>query len=194
MDEKIFEQKKLLRKEMRARRKSLSEIERETFSNEIIKKFLVQEIYKTSEVIMAYVSMAEEVQLQKLFVEVFAGKKILAVPLIVGKGKMQAVEVPNFDALQVGDFGILTVRADLRKIIAPEKIDCVIVPGAAFDLNFNRLGLGGGYYDKFLPYAVNAKKIALAYDFQIVDAVPTQPHDFKVDMIISEKRILPLLL
>lgn len=194
MDEKIFEQKKLLRKEMRARRKSLSEIERETFSNEIIKKFLAQEIYKTSEVIMAYVSMAEEVQLQKLFVEVFAGKKILAVPLIVGKGKMQAVEVPNFDALQVGDFGILTVRADLRKIIAPEKIDCVIVPGAAFDLNFNRLGLGGGYYDKFLPYAVNAKKIALAYDFQIVDAVPTQPHDFKVDMIISEKRILPLLL
>lgn len=194
MDEKIFEHKKLLRKEMRARRKSLSEIERETFSNEIIKKFLAQEIYKTSEVIMAYVSMAEEVQLQKLFVEVFAGKKILAVPLIVGKGKMQAVEVPNFDALQVGDFGILTVRADLRKIIAPEKIDCVIVPGAAFDLNFNRLGLGGGYYDKFLPYAVNAKKIALAYDFQIVDVVPTQPHDFKVDMIISEKRILPLLL
>ena len=187
-----MEEKILLRKKMRARRKSLTEIERETFSNEIIKKFLAQEIYKTSEVIMAYVSMAEEVQLQKLFTEVFGSKKILAVPLIVGKGEMQAVEVPNFDALEVGEFGILTVRADSRKIIAPEKINCVIVPGAAFDLNFNRLGLGGGYYDKFLPHAVNAKKIALAYDFQIVDAVPTQPHDFKVDMIISEKRIFKL--
>jgi len=52
------------------------------------------------------------------------------------------------------------------------------------------LGLGGGFYDKFLTRAVNAKKIALAYDFQIVEKVPTEPHDFKVDMIISEKRIL----
>ena len=139
---------------------------------------------------MAYVSMAEEVQLRKIFIDAFKNKKILAIPLIVGKGEMCAVEVPNFDALEVGDFGILTVRKDLRKFIEPEKINCVIVPGAAFDLNFNRLGLGGGYYDKFLPRAVNAKKIAVAYDFQIVDAVPTEPHDFKVDMIITEKRII----
>ncbi len=184
--------KKTLRKEMRARRKSLTEIERENFSNEIVKKFLAQEIYQSSKIIMAYVSMSEEVQLQKIFVEVFNSKKILAVPLIVGKGEMCAVEVPNFDALEIGDFGILTVRADLQKIIEPEKMNCVIVPGAAFDLNFNRLGLGGGYYDKFLPRAVNAKKIALAYDFQIVDDLPTEPHDFKVDMIITEKRIIKI--
>ena len=192
MNEKIIEYKKLLRREMRARRKSLTEIERQTFSNEIVKKFLAQEIYQSSKIIMAYVSMAEEVQLQKIFVDAFNSKKILVVPLIVGKGEMCTVEVPNFDALEVGEFGILTVRADLRKIIEPEKIHCVIVPGAAFDLNFNRLGLGGGYYDKFLPRAVNAKKIALAYDFQIVDAVPNEPHDFKVDMIITEKRIVKI--
>ena len=182
--------KKLLRKEMRARRKSLTEIEREIFSNEITEKFLAQEIYQTSEFLMAYVSMAEEVQLQKIFTDAFNRKKILAIPLIIGKGEMAAVEVPNFESLEIGEFGILTVRKDLRKIIAPEKINCVIVPGAAFDLNFNRLGLGGGYYDKFLPRAVNAKKIALAYDFQIVENVPTEPHDFKVDMIITEKRII----
>mgnify|MGYP002624333579 FL=1 len=175
---------------MRTWRKSLTEIERENFSNAIVKKFLAQDAYKNSQVIMAYVSMAEEVQLQKIFVDAFNSKKILAIPFIVGKGEMLAVEVPNFDALEVGDFGILTVRKDLRKFIDAEKINCVIVPGAAFDLNFNRLGLGGGYYDKFLPRAVNAKKIALAYDFQIVDAVPTEPHDFKVDMIITEKRII----
>ena len=80
-----MEEKNLLRKKMRARRKSLSEIERETFSNEIIKKFLSQEIYQTSEIIMAYVSTAEEVQLQKIFTDAFNRKKILAVPLIVGK-------------------------------------------------------------------------------------------------------------
>ena len=181
--------KKFLRQEMRARRKSLTEIERETLSNKIADTFLNQPVYKNSKIVMAYISMAEEVQLQKIFDDAFNSKKILAIPLIVGK-EMQAVEVPNFDSLEVGDFGILTVRSDLRKIIEPEKINCVIVPGAAFDLNLNRLGLGGGYYDKFLPRAVNAKKIALAYDFQIVNAVPAEPHDFPVDMIITEKRII----
>ena len=182
--------KKLLRKEMRARRKALTEFERQNLSNEITKKFLATDIYKNSQVVMAYVSMAEEVQLQKIFDDAFNSKKILAVPLIVGAGEMQAVQVKSFDALEVGEFGILTVREDSRKFIDAEKINCVIVPGAAFDLNLNRLGLGGGFYDKFLPRAVNAKKIALAYDFQILDAVPTEPHDFKVDMIITEKRII----
>ena len=182
--------KKTLRKKIQARRKSLTEFERQNLSNAIVEKFLAQEIYKTSKIIMAYVSMAEEVQLQKIFINAFESKKILAVPLIIGKGEMCAVQVPNFDALEIGEFGILTVKKDLQKIIDAEKINCVIVPGAAFDFNFNRLGLGGGYYDKFLPRAVNAKKIALAYDFQIVDAVPTEPHDFKVDMIITEKRII----
>ena len=185
-----MEEKILLRKQMRTRRKSLTEFEREIFSNEIIKKFLSLSIYKNSAIIMAYVSTPEEVQLQKIFVDAFNNKKILAVPFITGKGEMQAVEVPNFDALEIGAFGILTVKESLRKIIQPEKLNCIIVPGAAFDLNFNRLGLGGGYYDKFLPRAVQAKKIALAYDFQIVNAVAVEPHDFKVDMIISEKRIL----
>lgn len=185
-----MEEKILLRKKMRTRRKSLTDFERQNFSSEIIKKFLAQEVYQNSKIVMAYVSMSEEVQLHEIFIDAFARKKILAIPLIIGKSEMAAVEVPNFDALEVGDFGILTVRADLRKIIEPEKINCVIVPGAAFDLNFNRLGLGGGYYDKFLIRAVNSKKVALAYDFQIVDAVPIEPHDFKVDMIITEKRIL----
>lgn len=182
--------KKSLRKEMRARRKSLTEIERTNLSNAVVEKFLAQDVYKNSAVVMAYVSMAEEIQLQKIFVDAFNSKKILAIPLIVGKGEMSAVEVPNFDALEIGEFGILTVREDSRKFIDAEKINCVIVPGAAFDIHKNRLGLGGGFYDKFLSRAVNAKKIALACDFQILENVPTEPHDFKVDMIITEKRII----
>ena len=114
---------------MRARRKSLTEIERENFSNAIVEKFLALDVYKNSEIIMAYVSMAEEVQLQKIFVDAFNNKKILAIPFIVGKGKMLAVEVPNFDALEVGDFGILTVRQENRKFVDVKEIDCVIVPG-----------------------------------------------------------------
>ena len=186
----MLERKKLLRREMRARRKSLTEIEREKFSDVIMGKFLAQEIYQRAEIVMAYVSMPEEVQLKKIFVDALNRKKILAIPLITGKGEMQPVIVPDFNALEVGAFGIYTVREGLRKFVDAEKINCVIVPGAAFDVNKNRLGLGGGYYDKFLPRAVAAKKIALAYDFQIVDTLPTEPHDSPVDMIITEKRII----
>lgn len=182
--------KKLLRKEMRARRQSLTEIERATFSDAITEKFLAQEIYLRAEILMAYVSMPEEVQLQKILTAALNCGKILAVPYVVGAGEMVAVELPNLDALEVGAYGISTVRADLLKFIDAKKINCIIVPGAAFDVHKNRLGLGGGFYDKFLLQALNAKKIALAYDFQIVDALPAEPHDFPVDMIITERRIL----
>ena len=104
---------------------------------------------------------------------------------------MQAVEVPNFEALEVGEFNILTVKPELRKFIEPARIEVVIVPGAAFDLSGGRLGLGGGYYDRFLPLAVNAKKIALAYDFQLVDALPTEPHDTKINFILTLERSCP---
>ena len=168
-----------------AERAAISHDERDRISHELIKKFLSTEIYRASKIIMAYASTPDELQLTELFAACFADKKILAIPFIVGKGEMRAVEVPSFDALEVGAFNIQTVKAAFRKFIEPAQIDCVIVPGAAFDLNGGRLGLGGGYYDRFLPLAVNAKKIALAYDFQLVDNLPLEEHDVKLDAILT---------
>lgn len=180
--------KKFLRQEFLAKRAAISITERDRISHELIKKFLATEIYRTSKILMAYASMPDELQLNELFAACFADKKILAIPLIIGKGEMLAVEVPNFDALEVGEYNILTVKRELRKFIAPAQIDCVIVPGAAFDVHGGRLGMGGGYYDRFLPLAVNAVKIALAYDFQLVDSLPLETHDAKIDAILTTER------
>lgn len=182
--------KKILRREMRALRKSLLPAQRESLSAEIVQKFLSLEIYQAAGTVMAYVSTPEEIQLRGIFSDAFAQGKTLAIPLIVGAGEMLPVVVPNFDALEVGAFGIYTVKENLREFVSAEKIDCVVVPGAAFDVNFNRLGLGGGYYDKFLPTAFNAKKVALAYDFQLVEEIPVEPHDSPVDIILTEKRFI----
>ena len=181
----LKEQKKILRQEFLAKRAAVPHDKRDRISHELIKKFLTTEIYREAKVIMAYASTPDELQLAELFAACFDDKKILAIPYIVGKGAMQAVEVPNFDALEIGAFNILTVKSELRNFIEPAQIDCVIVPGAAFDLSGGRLGLGGGYYDRFLPLAVNAKKIALAYDFQLVDSLPTEEHDAKIDMVLT---------
>ena len=178
-------QKKILRREFLSKRAAIPHDERDRISHELIKKFLATEIYREAKIIMAYASTPDELQLNELFAACFADKKILTIPFIVGKGRMRAVEVPNFDALEVGEFNILTVKRELRKFIDPAQIDCVIVPGVAFDVRGNRLGLGGGFYDRFLPRAVNAKKIALAYDFQLVDSLPTEAHDANINYILA---------
>ena len=179
-----MESKKLLRKKFLEMRRAIPTAERDFVSHELIKKFLATNFYRDAKIIMAYASTPDEIQLNELFAACFADKKILTIPFIIGKGEMRAVEVPDFNSLEVGEFNILTVKHG--KFIEPAQIDCVIVPGAAFDKNFNRLGLGGGYYDKFLP-KTNAKKIALAYDFQVVESLPTEAHDAKIDAIFTAK-------
>lgn len=179
--------KKTLRQEFLSKRAAIPHNERNRISHELIKKFLATEIYRTSKIIMAYASTPDEIQLNELFAACFDNKKILAIPFIIGKGEMKAVEVPSFDALEVGEFNILTVKQN-QNFIVPAQIDCVIVPGLAFDKNGGRLGMGGGFYDKFLPLAINAKKIAFAYDFQLVDALPLEAHDAIIDFVLTTER------
>ena len=72
-----------------------------------------------------------------------------------------------------------------------EDIDLMIIPGAAFDLSGNRIGYGGGYYDILLSERRREiPVVALAYEEQLVDKIPSEKHDVKVDMIITDNRII----
>ena len=175
---------------MRSKRASMSTEERMKASHKIVTNLLENPIYKSSSTIMAYASMPEEIQLNELFDNAFDSDKTLAIPLIIGSGTMRPVFLPSMDSLEAGDFGILTVRQDCRKFVDFSDIDCIIVPGAAFDRSGNRLGLGGGYYDRFLKRVPQAKRIALAFDYQLIDNIPIESHDAKVDVIITESETL----
>ncbi len=190
MSEDIFTQKKILRKEMRIKRSEFSREELEKASHGIISKLLAHPAYLNAKSVMAYESMPEEIQLREFFEDCFAKGKKVSIPFIVGRGNLRPVLLPAIDALEVGDFGILTVRKDLRKFADMNELDCVIVPGAAFDVHGNRLGLGGGYYDRFLKLVPNAKKIALACDFQVKEDLPITPQDSAVDIVITPTRII----
>ena len=182
-DEKISAQKKILRREILARLRSMPSDEKKIFDNALTKKFLDSSSYRRAKILMAYMSTAEEVQLNEIISAALAEEKIVAVPLIDGR-EMHAVQLPNLDAVEVGAYWIATVAGE-KIFIDAEKINCVIVPGVAFDAECFRLGRGAAFYDKFLPRAVHAEKIALAYDCQIVEKVPTAPHDFPVDAVIT---------
>lgn len=179
--------KKILRKEFISRRKNLSAVERENLSKIITEKFLATEIFKKSQIIMAYLSMPDELQLNSLIEKSFALNKKICVPVIIGRGIMRASLIKSFSDLEVGEYNILTVKKNLQEFIEPNQINCVIVPGAAFDKNCNRLGMGGGYYDRFLKLT-HAKKIALAFDFQVTEKLPAENFDVAVDEIITERR------
>lgn len=94
--------------------------------------------------------------------------------------------------LTPGRFGIPEPSAELPEVVAGD-IDLMLVPGLAFDGAGHRLGTGGGYYDEWLEQAGASRPhvVGVAYDFQIVDACPTEPRDQTVDAVVTDARVLP---
>ena len=179
--------KKTLRREMLARRRTYSAEERARASDTICRCVRQQAVLQEARTIMLYASTEEEIDLYPLMETLLEEGRRIVLPEIVGRGVMEARALPAMDALIDGAFGILTPDPARGAIIPPEEIDVIIVPGAAFDESGGRLGLGGGYYD-FLPRAVDAVRLVLAFDFQIVPDVPMGMQDARVDIILTECR------
>jgi 5-formyltetrahydrofolate cyclo-ligase len=102
---------------------------------------------------------------------------------------MHAVEVSSFDdhIMEVDEHGVRMPVGG--RLVVPETIDLVVVPALAYDPGGNRLGRGGGYYDRFLGrLRRSATKVGLAFDVQIIDDVPVEERDVQVDMIVTDRR------
>lgn len=181
--------KKELRKKMVAFRRSLTKEQRAEKSRAILQRLYEEPAFQKAKTIFAYASMPDEVQLYDLLREALKQGKRVGLPLITGRGLMEVVKLPSLDALAAGEFGILTVKKELQEIIPGSDIDLIIVPGAAFSERGDRLGLGGGYYDRYLSdKAPQAFRAALTFDGQITAQVPMEAHDAKVNLILTETR------
>lgn len=177
--------KKLLRQKMLELRKNFPAEQRLSASKQIIENFLRLDIVQTAANIFAYAPTAEEVQIDPLLENLLSSGKNVSIPFIISKSEMVAAKIDSLQSLIAGKFGIRT--APEVEIVPESEIDLVIVPGLAFDRSGNRLGLGAGYYDRFLEKIPRAWKIALAYDFQLVETVPTDIHDQKIGALVTEK-------
>ena len=181
--------KRDLRRRMLACRRALSVEERSSRSAAITEKLLSLEAVQKARTVFAYAAMEDEVQTEPLIASLLDRGKRVAIPLVIGKRSMEAALVPSMDALETGAYGILTVRAERREFLPPQEIDCVIVPGVAFGLDGSRLGMGGGYYDAFLPRAERAVRVAAAFQCQISEDIPSLPYDCGVDWIVTEQGV-----
>ena len=146
--------------------------------------------WKDAKVIAITVSKKTEVDTYGIIQKGWDQKKTMVVPRADFKTKkMTFYKLTSFSQLEEQRYGLMEPKQTLCQKISNHDIHLVVVPGVAFDINGNRLGYGGGFYDRFLATS-HAKTIALAFDCQIINEVPMESHDKKLDQIISENGFL----
>lgn len=145
---------------------------------------------KEAKKIACYVSKGREVGTHSLINEWIKEGKEVYVPHTLWQNKMEFSRITNFEEMAEGKFGVLEPQ---QPSLPEQDIEVVIIPGAAFDKQGNRLGYGRGFFDRAvssLKYLKNCVKIGLAYDFQVLDKLERKKWDLKVDYIITESKII----
>lgn len=148
-------------------------------SEVILSKLEQHPDFQKARIVMIYSALPDEVQTQA-FLEKWRHKKKIILPTVVGDDIIP-VELAESTGFAVGDFNILEPQNEPYT----GDYDLIVVPGVAFDRNGNRIGRGRGYYDRFLCKHLNIKRIGICFDFQLVDEVPTEDNDIKMDEVIS---------
>ncbi|MFH1448803.1 MAG: 5-formyltetrahydrofolate cyclo-ligase [bacterium] len=154
--------------------------------------FSLQEVSK-AQIIFTYVNFGSEVATREIIMELIKQKKKVAVPLALPKEKRLLIsEIKNMEEeLEIGTFGILEPKVNYRRIISPQEVDLVIVPGVVFDQEGYRIGYGGGYYDRFLlELRKDVTCLGLAFQLQIVKSFPRDLNDLPVHLIVTEKETI----
>jgi len=174
-------------------RDALTRDERQVKSSAIGLKLLEQADYIGSGTILFYLNFRSEAATRTMIgAALTAGKKVLLPKVDRKAHRLKLFEVKDLGAdLEAGYMGIYEPVEGLARPASPEEADLVIMPGVGFDGNGRRLGYGGGYYDRLIEtLRPDAKLIALAFDAQVVEEIPAEEHDKKVDKIITESRVI----
>ena len=194
------ERKTILRKQIQARLDQLDKESIERKSRLITEAIVHCGCWREANMVLCYLSFDSEVETKWLIDRAFEENKIVGVPRISGDHLIFYRICDRQNSLAENQWGIREPgrnlpEIDLRQISGVAGKILVIVPGLAFDRQKNRLGRGGGFYDRFLAAAGESRggdifTVALSFREQLVSSVPVSEHDRRVDMIIVEKQII----
>lgn len=145
---------------------------------EALKKITLE---RDAKVIHAYLPIKGEINITPYLRWLLQMGLRVVCPKVLPGRRLQNLELLDIEKLEKGPFNTIHPAGENKY---EGRIDLVIIPGLAFDRELNRLGYGGGYYDRFLPNYSEAYKLAVQYPFQLVPSVPTEAHDVKVDQLI----------
>ena len=164
--------------------------DKDEISRRILDTFMELPEYGRAGTVMFYVDVRSEVRTRQHFPKALASGKKIVIPYCVD-GELELFHLESMDELALGMYRILEPQPELRSVAAKhvdvEELDLIMVPGVAFDRRGARSGHGMGYYDKLLEHArPNAPLVALAFECQMFDEVPTQEHDVFMDKVVTE--------
>lgn len=173
--------KQALRKRIRDQKRAMTNSQIEKKSALLAQKFIACEAYRQAKTIYGYLPYNQEVRTVPILEQALRDGKQVAVPKVYGD-TMRFIRMDRLDAIEKGYAGIPEPVSDGP--VADDPHALVLMPGLAFDPAGNRMGYGGGFYDKFLQAEPNHPTVALCYDFQILDHLDTEDHDIPVDLVL----------
>ncbi len=184
-----MQKKKSLRAETLKKLGFVDPKELETKSLRIKQKLFSLEAFQKAKCVCFYVSLPLEVDTKGMIDEALVlGKRVL-VPLTNLENKeLRLYEITDRRIdLEKGAFGVMEPRPDKALLAHLEEVECLIVPGIVFDKKNHRIGRGSGYYDRFLKgLPSRVLKIGLAFSFQMVQEIPAEVHDVKLDVVLTD--------
>jgi len=183
--------KEQLRAELVAKRRKLDKDFIAQQSDKMAKILYSWPVYQSAKVIMLFLSMPDEPQMMNMIEHAWQQGKTVCVPHMREQfGLMDAAKIDNMDGLVRGRFNLMVPDPTTLNVVDPQLIDIIVVPAVAYDYEGNRLGMGAGYYDRFIPHARRAVRIGAIWSTQIIDRVPTGQYDQSVHYLLLEDAIV----
>ena len=188
----IAKAKATIRKSIILKRKALSNLKQNEKSLIVTRRLLDMGEFKTSKAVFCFLSTAHEVKTEEIILKAFRLGKDVLVPLLnPQEGDMQVVRISRDTRFAIGKYGVREPSLETREVVSSACIDFIIAPGLAFDIFGNRIGYGGGHYDKLFKNISNdVTRVAVGYDFQIIESVPHSDFDESVHFIVTETKTL----
>ena len=177
---------------MRAELKRMGLAERAAASDRARALLTAQARWQASQSVLFYAALPEELDVWPLLVEALSTTKQVFLPRFVAESRSyEACQILDLETdLQAGRFGIREPVSRCARL-SFSQVDLILVPGVAFDLHGHRLGRGKGYYDQLLK-VVRGTTCGVAFDQQITDEIPVEPHDVRLDYIVTPMRWIEL--
>lgn len=181
--------KKILRKRLIEKRKSLDKAEKAKWDKIISEKIINTDYFKNAEQVLVFSSTDDEFDTRYIIERCRESYKRVFYPRCIDKdGNMSFFKVDSVGDLTFGSFGILEPNETCKKYI-PQDNDLVIVPCLSADRQKNRIGYGKGYYDRFLK-DFNGVSISPCYDILLEDEIPTDKYDMQINIIVTDKEVI----
>lgn len=173
-----------LRKAIREQKRAMTEREIDAASARLGKKFLACGLYQKANTIYGYLPYNQEVRTVPMLQRALRDGKRVAVPKVYGED-MKFLYITDFSQVEKGYAGIPEPVFD--EPVAADETALVLMPGLAFTKKGDRMGYGGGFYDKFLAGEPAHPTVALCYGFQMVESLPTEEYDIPVDLVLWDE-------